>query len=673
MRSASVAWPVCRIGRLARAVSAVVLVSLCWAVDFAASTLAGEPAEGVELGSRVADFELTDFRGRKWSSEQFREAPAVVVAFWGTECPLAKLYVSRLVDLQAQFAESGVVFLVVNPNVQDSLEMMAAYARRHQLELPFLKDPAQQLADALGATRTPEVCLLDAQRRLVYRGRIDDQYGIGYAREAANKTELVDALRATLAGEPIAVPLTQAEGCLIGRRKPTITDGQITYAEHVAHILQRRCTECHRDGDIGPMDLTSYEEVAAWSDMILEVIDQERMPPWHASPKHGQFVNDRRMPSAEREQIEQWVRSGAPLGDVAMLPEPAVFAEGWQLPREPDLIIPVSPQPFKVPATGVVQYQYFKYELDFDEDKWIKAAEIKPGNRSVVHHILVFDRPKGSDGNIQAQRGFLLGYVPGTRSEPYPAGMAKRLPAGSELIFQVHYTPVGTEQLDQSQLGIIFADPDEVLTHEIQTSSVYDARFRIPPGASDYPVSAKLPQPLPACQLLSMSPHMHVRGKSFRYTALFPNGDQQVLLDVPNYDFNWQTEYRLADWLSLPAGTQILGEATFDNSDQNLNNPDSKAWVTFGEQTFEEMMIGYFHVAVPIDPATGKATTNVLPPAPQGGRPNPDEIFNRLDRDGDGRLTPDEIPERFRAFIEALDSNGDGVITRDEFRLPGLR
>lgn len=648
------------------------VIALACILQSASGLVFAQDSPTVPIGSSIKPFELTDYRGKQWSSQQFTQSKAIALVFLGTQCPLAKLYADRINKLEVEYAESGVTFLAVNPNVQDSLEMMAAFARKHQLEIPYLKDPDQALATAVGATRTPEVCLVNSAGRLVYRGRIDDQYGIGYSREAPLKSEFKAAIDAVLAGKAIEQAEVPAVGCLIGRRKIGKSVGEITYCNQISRILQKRCVECHREGDIGPMDLTNFEDVAAWSDMMLEVIRDNRMPPWHASAEFGNFSNDRSLTLVEREQFEQWVADGAPRGDLSQLPAPLTFADGWQLEQTPDLILPVSNEPFKVPAKGAVRYQYFQQSVSFDEDKWIAAMEIKPGNRAVVHHVLVFDRLKGSNNNIEGLRSFFAGYVPGTRVQPYPDGMAKRLPAGSELIFQVHYTPIGTPQEDLSHIGLVFVKDPSKLTHEIQTASVFESRFRIPPHESSHPVDAISERPLPKCDLLSLSPHMHVRGKSFRYTALFPDGSKKILLDVPKYDFNWQTEYRLQESLALPEGTRIFGEATFDNSDQNLNNPDPNATVSFGEQTWEEMMIGYFHVAVPLDPETRKAKASALPEPRQRRSPSSREIFDRLDRNKDGKLSKDEIPERFRLLMGPLDANNDGVIGMEEFKLPNF-
>ncbi|XZE17914.1 redoxin family protein [Pirellulaceae bacterium SH449] len=620
------------------------------------------------IGHSVEHRNLTDFQGKVWNTSDFQLSKGVVFAFLGAECPLAKLYSLRLVELANIYESRGVRFVAVNSNVQDSLAEMAAHAKKFGMTMPFLKDPDQGWADELGATRTPEVCVLDESGTLRYRGRIDDQYGIGYAKEKVNETYLIDALESILAGKEIGAPIVSAPGCLIGRGRRSggegIAEGElVTYSKQVSRILQQRCVSCHREDEIGPMDLSNYEDASAWADMILEVVNEGRMPPWHASPEYGHFANDRRMTQDEIDTLNQWVSQGLARGVASEDPEPLPVVQGWQLPREPDLVVEMAKRPFKVPPTGDVRYQYFQVDLGLEKDIWVNGMEIVPGNRAVVHHILVFVRDKDDKSqNIQAERGFLSGYVPGARMEFMPEGMAKRIPAGSQLVFQLHYTPIGTEQLDLSKIGFWYADP-ATITHEVQTTSAVQTAFRIPPRADNYRTSAMLPEALPESLLLSMSPHMHLRGKSFRYTAVLPSGDREILLDIPNYDFNWQTEYRLAEPRLMPAGSRIFCEAAFDNSEKNLNNPDPNATVTWGDQTYQEMMIGYFHIAVPIDPDTGKAATLTKQ---RSGQPSAREIFNLLDLDGDGRVLRDQVPPNLRRVFDRLDQNKDGVLELSE-------
>jgi hypothetical protein len=326
-------------------------------------------------------------------------------------------------------------------------------------------------------------------------------------------------------------------------------------------------------------------------------------------------------------------------------------------------MIHVSPKPVDIPATGEVAYQYFRVDPGFTEEKWISAAQIIPGNRSVVHHILVFVHPRGSKEPLGGSRGFLFGYVPGSLAQPFPSGAAKRIPADSELVFQVHYTPIGTPQTDHSRIGFIFADP-EAIDQEVVTTSVVQSGLNIPPEEANYQTSATLPEELPDCELLGMSPHMHLRGKSFRYTLLNADGSKEILLDVPHYDFNWQTGYRLAEPRKLSAGSRILGEAAFDNSAANRNNPDPTSWVKWGDQTTDEMMIGYFDILVP----RGSAAAD---PKQQrrrqlAGKIREGKLFEKLDTNGNGCIDRSEIPQRWKNQFDLLDIDGDARITRNE-------
>ena len=559
-------------------------------------------ASTVGLAERLASTKRTDFQGKDWNWSELSGEKGTVVVFLGTQCPLAKLYTPRIEELSTKYAKSGMRFVAVDPNVQDSLAEMGAHARKHQLTIPFIKDPDQSLADLLGATRTPEVCVLDTNAQLRYRGRIDDQFGIGYAKEKGTASELIDAIEAILSGRDVPTSLTAAPGCLIGRvhhkKSDAATGVPITYAEHVAPVLQAHCVSCHREGDIGPMDLSTYEDAAAWADMIVEVTQNRTMPPWHATQDHAKFANDRTLSEKELSILEQWSAGGTESGDLQKVAKPIAATSGWLLSKEPDLVIPMSEEAYRVPKEGTINYQYFRADVGNDKDLWVRGLEILPGARDVVHHVLVFVAPKGArKRDLGGARTFFAGYVPGTRAELMPSGYAKRIPANSELVFQVHYTPNGTATEDLSKLGLLFTDEQSV-THEVVTTSAVNLRFSIPPGAANHAVTATLPEKLPECELLSFSPHMHVRGKSFKYTIVYPGKRREVVLDIPHYDFNWQTEYRLASPIQVPAGTRMRCDATFDNSDGNLNNPNSKAWVSWGDQTYEEMMIGYFHYAV---------------------------------------------------------------------------
>jgi hypothetical protein len=337
---------------------------------------------------------------------------------------------------------------------------------------------------------------------------------------------------------------------------------------------------------------------------------------------------------------------------------------GWQLPRTPDFMAPFTEKPFQVPAEGEVRYQYFEVDPGFTEDKWVDAIEIQPGNRAVVHHVLMF--LKTSDDDARNLRGGAAGYdgafVPGQRVRPYPEGTARRIAAGSRLVFQVHYTPNGTEQLDQSRVGMTFVDPASV-KFAVRTASAVDTELRIPPHDANYRVEATS-APLPAsARLVALNPHMHLRGKSILYEAILPSGDRQTLLEVPHYDFNWQTAYRFAEPLEFPEGTRLHCVAHFDNSADNLNNPDPAKTVRWGEQTWDEMMIGYFDYVVPVDQELNRTPADRLQERIQS-------LFAQLDKNGDGKIVVDEVPAKHRLFFKPLDHDNDDALTVEE--LAGL-
>jgi thiol-disulfide isomerase/thioredoxin/mono/diheme cytochrome c family protein len=618
----------------------------------------------------IANFTLSDIHSAKWSLDSEKDKQIVVVAFVGTECPLAKLYGPRLAQIATAYAGKSVAFVAIDSNVQDSLAELSAYARNAKLEFPVLRDVKNEVAAQFGATRNPQVFVLDQARRVRYHGRIDDQYGVGFARKEPLHTDLKQAIDELLAGKSVTVAETTAVGCLVGRAREPQGHATVTYSKQIARLFNKRCVECHHAGDIAPFSLTSYEDASGWAEMIAEVVDQGRMPPWHADPKYGKFSDDRRLSDEERREIHEWVAAGAPQGDPRELPAVPTFpTTGWHHDRAPDLILSMSDAPYRVKADGVLRYQHFRVETGFTTDKWIEMAEVMPGNRAVVHHVLVHCRSphgRGFGGEGLAGQGFLAAYVPGLRPIPYPKGMAKRMSTGSAITFQIHYTPNGTAQEDTTRIGLWFADPKKV-TREVTTIAAVNPIFAIPAGADNYPVEAtsnRLPE---GAQILTFMPHMHLRGKSFFYEAVFPNGKRETLLDVPKYDFNWQTAYREQQPLKFPAGTRIHAIAHFDNSEENLNNPNPKTPVFWGDQTYEEMMIGYFDMAVPKDshPEKGRGLR-----AQRGGGGGAfgglsddtlKEMIKSLDANKDGKITRDEVPARLQDQFDRISGGKDSI------------
>jgi peroxiredoxin len=549
------------------------------------------------VGRHIADFTLPDTYGRTRSLDEAGEAPAVVIAFLGTECPLARLYGRRLGEMAREYGAQGVIFAGIAANQQDSLTDVAAYASRYDIEFPMLLDTKHEVADLLGARRTPEVFVLDANRVVRYHGRVDDQYGIGTQRIRPQRRDLAIALDEILAGKPVSVPQTPVSGCIIGRRRSVEPHGKITYASHVAEILNRRCVECHRDGEIAPFSLTSYEDIAGWEGMIAEVVSEGRMPPWNANPEFGHFANDARLSPDEKQTLLSWIENGCPLGDPAEIPPPPTFAEGWRI-AEPDQIVYMSDESYEVPATGVVDYQYFEVDPGFTEDKFVTSVEARPGNTAVVHHIIAYLKPPGEEKH-HGLGSMLIGYAPGTSPLIFPGGSAVRIPKGSTLIFELHYTPNGVAQPDRSYIGMTFTDEPNV-TRMIGGGEAINHEFEIPPGESDHVVTATRKSPRDVL-LISLTPHMHLRGKSFRYDITYPDGTEEVLLDVPRYDFNWQLRYELAEPKLIPKGSVLTCTAVFDNSEANPNNPDPTRTVGWGQQSWDEMMIGFYTYMSPED------------------------------------------------------------------------
>ena len=599
------------------------------------------------VGSRVGDFRLRNVQtdeevwlyGIAQSSRlagtwlKLPPLKAAVLAFVSPGCPLGEKYLPRLGELAREYGEKGIFFFGIASNAGDTVADLKAWAEERTPGFPILHDPGNVVADSLMVERTNEVVLVDLRGRLRYRGAIDDQYGYDFSLPAARHTFLRDALEALISLPPqqVAVKGTPVAGCRLTKVAPQPSQldsldrvrpaspeiaawldsqeqtsapvGPITYTSGVAGILQAKCQACHRPGQVGGFSLLNYEDAQRHSAMIGEVVANRRMPPWHADPRHGHFTNDRRLAPSERAALLAWVEQGAPQGD-GPEPQPREWPEGWTI-GTPDIVFSL-PQPNPVPAQGTLPYANISVPTNFAEDVWVQAAEARPGNPAVVHHIIVYvealgeKRGRGTDGH-------LCGYAPGDMPSVYPLGTGKRIPAGSTLKFQVHYTPNGTATTDISSVGLILAKEPPV--REALTVGIVNPKFVIPAGAADHPVKSRKQFDRPV-RLLAFMPHMHLRGKSFRYFLDRQPADPEVLLDVPAYDFGWQSYYTLLEPRELPAGATILCHATFDNSASNRANPDPTVNVTWGEQTWEEMMIGYVDIDFPRDQSSAIQGSN---------------------------------------------------------------
>ena len=409
-----------------------------------------------------------------------------------------------------------------------------------------------------------------------------------------------------------------------GQRSPSTPP---TFSRDVAPIFYKNCTTCHRPGEPAPMSLLTYADARPWVRSIQNHVTRGTMPPWHADAAYGRFANERRLTEVEKNTIVRWVAAGAPEGDARDLPVAPRHADGWTIGR-PDVILSMQEE-YPIPASGTIPYSYFEVPTNFTEDKWVQAFELQPGDRSVVHHVILYtksrqppfteaagtDFPPDEAGRLPASialrapvrpndrpaprglglAGSILGYVPGTSSRVFAPGAAMRLVAGSTLVFQMHYTTTGKATADRTRIGLVFAK--ETPNSEIRLEALSNPNFQIPAGASEYRVDAETTVKADVT-LYSMLPHTHVRGIRWRYEATYPDGRTETILSVPKYDFNWQTDYIFAQPLRLRRGTKIHATAWYDNSRANRSNPDPTADVRWGDQTWEEMMFTGFTFSI---------------------------------------------------------------------------
>ncbi len=619
---------------------------------------AGEAPAATAVGGKVADHtSLRDLRGNRRALHGFTGHRALVLIFLGADCPISNLYLPGLIELEKQYRPKQVQFLAIYPNEGEDLDRVAAHAYDRGVPFPVLKDFGRRLADAVGVTRVPAVVLLDGDFNLRYRGRIDDRYGVAFRRPKASRADLVAALEEVLAKKPVSVAETEPDGCLIDRGAKVTTGTAVTYSKQVARILQNRCQSCHRPDQVAPFALMTYDDAVRHGRMIKEVTTQRRMPPWHADARYGHFTNDRRLSREEIDTLAAWVDAGMPRGDDKDLPAPVAWAEGW-VHGKPDVVFTM-PQEYEVPAEGSLPYQYFTVKTDFPEDRWVQVAEARPGAAGVVHHVVVYIIKEGQrnyflpDGTLSV----LVGWAPGDLGLVCPPDTAMRLPKGCTLRFELHYTPNGKAVKDRSSVGITFAKKPP--RFELFTNAFANESIVVPPHDPHYKAEATLRFYADA-RILSFVPHMHWRGKDYWYEAIYPDGRHETLLSVPRWDFNWQNVYQLKEPIKMPKGARLHAVAHWDNSRNNPYNPAPDKTVRFGLQTWDEMMVGWVAYVWERPGTPTELAKNPISDA--------DLFFDRLDRNGDDVITPDEIPERMRPFLLVSGAKVPDKITRPEFK-----
>lgn len=614
------------------------------------------------IGRIVAPIKATDLNGKAVtvpaSGKKF-----TVIALTSTTCPLCKKYGPTLAQIEQTYAKKGIAFVFVNPSPTEAVSDQKSHAAKLGLKGSYVFDKDLRWANSLGAETTTEVFLLDSKGKILYRGAVDDQFSIGASLAKPRNKFLRNALDSALAGKKIQVPATSAPGCLLAEIKAEIPQ-MPTYHGDIERIVQKNCLSCHRKEGVAPFTLDSYDAVKFRARMMQFVLKEGIMPPWFAEKGSGPWKNDGSMSDQDKKTIDAWVAAGMPKGDPKSAPKPLQFSGGWSIGK-PDAVFQL-PTPVKIKASGVMPYENISVPTNFTEDKWIEKIEVMPGDRRAVHHVLVFARPQGGRGQVNETldeiSGFFGAYVPGNSALVYEKGLAKRIPKGSVLRFQIHYTPFGEETTDQTKIGLVFAK--EPVKNEVHTTSIANLIFAIPPGAPKHEVKAEIRVPMDV-QILSYLPHMHVRGTAANY-ELTRDGKKTTLLNVPRYDFNWQLNYILQKPLDIKTGDTITYRAWYDNSDKNPANPDPRRTVRWGSQTFDEMHLGYIEYIVPGEtPGVADGGIRRGRGGVGGAISQVETIFNRLDRNQDGKLSQSEAGV-FWNRIKAGDTDNDGLLSLEE-------
>jgi peroxiredoxin len=527
-------------------------------------------------GDTVDNFRLLDHQGGSRELYYLSDMKAVVLMSQGNSCDVSRQAVPRLKALRDQYRSQGVEVLLIDSDLSDTSTAIAKAAADQGIDIPILIDDTQLIGEALDLRRNGEVLVIDPQGwKLAYRGPV------------ANAGE---AVAAVVHAQPVTTAKVEMpkpnKTCAIAmpERDKKAAHAKISYSNSIAPMLIDNCVTCHRQGGIGPWQMSSYEMIKGFAPMIREVVRTQRMPPWHADPHYQAFSNDRSLSKDEMKTLVHWIEAGAPRGAGGdPLAELKRTWPEWQL-GEPDLIVEIPS--FDVPATGTIPYQMPSVANPLDHDVWVRAVDFLPGDRTVLHHIIA---TMGVDGAGIRDGGSLGGYVPGAGAMVLPQETGVLMKKGAKFFFQMHYTASGKPARDVSRMGLYFRK--DAPEYQFRSAVMAKPSLKIPANTKAHTEAAsrKFDRDVIVYSLL---PHSHFRGKASNFVATYPDGTQETLLSVPNYDFNWQTTYELAAPKRLPAGTTVTHSTTWDNSSQNKANPDPNREVPWGQQTWDEMLYG---------------------------------------------------------------------------------
>lgn len=551
--------------------------------------------------SKLSLFALSAFALGAAALFQPAQPKGTVNLFLSTDCPMAMKYTSRINALHTQFG-SDFEFVAYFPNEMETLAAVQTYVKERGYTFTTKLDPAGAKAKSLGVTHVPEFVVTDTAGRVLYQGAFDDA-----AEDPARvKTPYLSrALEAIASGKTPTIAKTAASGCLLMAGGNAPAKPVVTYADHVANILNTRCLECHRPGEVAPFSLVGYENAKKWSQNILRATEAKRMPPWKAVPGFGEFAGENRLTEAELQTLRDWVDAGAPRGDADKEPTPPKFPEGWRL-GEPDLTLK-NEKPFNLEADGADVYRNFVFKTNFAEPRYVTAMDVRPGNKKVVHHVIAFVDVSGRAEKLEAdthdgQAGYTTfggpgfapdtsfgGWAPGYRANPADPGMGFLLKPGATVVVQVHYHKSGKPEQDQTEIGLYFSKVP--VTRVLELAWVAQPFLRIPAGEPAH--TARLVYPIRMdATIYGVMPHMHLLGRSMKAEIEFPDGTRQPLIHVDDWDFRWQLGYQLKQPIKVPKGSKIVAEAVFDNSASNPHQPNNPPKdVRWGEDTTDEMFL----------------------------------------------------------------------------------